>query len=129
MDRLYGSRLRSVRTERKLRQVDVAAGLGMTAGGYSSIERGYARMFVADLPRYAEALGVAPEYLARRLGLCGDDQGPDIAQVLVGRFGPNVGTALVELDRILVAMERDDEVALSVMVRNTTRKYQRPPSA
>jgi transcriptional regulator with XRE-family HTH domain len=76
MDRLYGSRLRSVRTERKLRQVDVAAGLGMTAGGYSSIERGYARMFVADLPRYAEALGVAPEYLARRLGCVATTRAP-----------------------------------------------------
>lgn len=73
LSRLYGARLRAVREEHGLRQVDIAAKLGMSAGGYSSIERGAARMFVTDLERYAEALGVDAGYLGRRLGLCGVD--------------------------------------------------------
>jgi transcriptional regulator with XRE-family HTH domain len=72
MDRLYGARLRAVREERGLRQVDVAVNLEMSAGGYSSIERGVARMFVADVPRYAEAMGVEVGYLSQRLGLHGE---------------------------------------------------------
>lgn len=124
LSRMYGSRLRAVRKERGLRQVDVAAKLEMSAGGYSSIERGAARMFVNDLDRYAGALGVDPGYLGRRLGLCGADS-PDIAHALVTRFGPQVGTALVRLDRILVQLEHGDEVALSVLVSNTAQKYER----
>lgn len=123
MDRMYGTRLRSVREERKLRQVDVAASMEMSAGGYSSIERGKARMFVTDIPRYAEALGVPPEYLTRRLGLCGGES-DDIANVLVNRFGPQVGSALVRLDRVLAQMEHGDAVALSVVVANTVGKYE-----
>lgn len=120
---MYGARLRSVREERKLRQVDVAASLAMSAGGYSSVERGKARMFVADIPRYAEALGVPAEYLTRRLGLC-DVDSDDIANVLVNRFGPQVGGALVRLDRVLALMEHGDSVALSVVVANTVGKYE-----
>lgn len=67
----FGARLRAVRLERGLRQRDVAERLEMSAGGYSSIERGYARMFVSDLERFAQALGVDVTYLGRRLGLCG----------------------------------------------------------
>jgi transcriptional regulator with XRE-family HTH domain len=122
MDRLYGARLRSVREERQLRQVDVAASLAMSAGGYSSVERGKARMFVSDIPRYAEALGVPPEYLTRRLGLC-DENPADIANVLVNRFGPDFGGALVQLDRIAALLEHGDTMALAVLLTNTARKY------
>lgn len=77
LSRRYGARLRVVRKTQGLRQVDVAARLEMSAGGYSSVERGYARMFVSDLERYAAALGVELAYLARKLGLC-DDTARDI---------------------------------------------------
>lgn len=69
----FGARLREVRIERGLRQIDVATRLGMSPGGYSSVERGYARMFVTDIERYARALGVDAAYLGRRLGLCGNN--------------------------------------------------------
>jgi transcriptional regulator with XRE-family HTH domain len=72
MDRLYGTRLRAVREERGLRQVDVAAGLDMSAGGYSSVERGKARIFLSDVPKYADVLGVDVGYLTQRLGLAGE---------------------------------------------------------
>lgn len=125
MDRMYGTRLRSVREERKLRQVDVAASLEMSAGGYSSIERGKARMFITDIPRYADALGVEPAYLTRRLGLCDDEaESPDIANILMKRFGPQLGQTLVRLDRIAAAMEHGDTVALSVLLANTVGKYE-----
>lgn len=96
----------------------------MSPGGYSSVERGAARMFVTDIGRYAEALGVDPGYLGRRLGLCGAES-PDIAQALVERFGPQVGSALVRLDRILAQLEHGDEVALSVLGGNMAQKYER----
>lgn len=90
ISQLYGARLRSVREERNLRQADVARRLDMSAGGYSSVERGMARMFVSDLSRYADALGVDAGYLGRRLGLCGDmiphqiyiGEGADLLQAL-----------------------------------------------
>lgn len=120
---LYGARLRAVRDERKLRQVDVAASLGMSPGGYSSVERGLARMFVSDIDRYAEALGVPAAYLSRRLGLCGADT-DDIASALVNRFGPQIGQALVRIDRILALMESDDAAALGILMSLTAGKYE-----
>lgn len=123
LSRLYGIRLRAVRHEQGLRQTDVAAELGISPGGYSSIERGKARMFVADLPRYAAALRVEPAYLARRLGLC--DDSADIARALVERFGPDLGGTLVRLDRILALMEHGDATALAVTVRRHVEPYER----
>ena len=49
--------------------------------------------------------------LSRRLGLCGENDTSDIANVLVERFGPQVGSALVRLDRILSQIEHGDEIA------------------
>ena len=96
--------------------------LGMSDGGYSSVERGHARMFVTDLPRFARALGVQPAYLSQRLGLCGDDQA-DIANVLVARFGPQIGQSLVKLDMVLAQMEAGDTAAIDVLIASMTRKY------
>lgn len=122
LSRLYGRRLRAVREEVGLRQIDMAAELGMSPGGYSSIERGRARMFVNDIPRYAAALRVEPAYLARRLGLC--DGGADIAGTLVERFGPEIGAVLVRLDGVLALMEHDDTTALAVTVRRHVEPYE-----
>jgi len=123
LSRLYGTRLRQVRNERGLRQTDVAAELGMSAGGYSSVERGRARMFLTDIPRYAAALRVEPAYLARRLGLC-DADGGDIAQALIERFGPQLGGTLVRLDRVLALMEHNDTTALDVTMRRYVEPYE-----
>lgn len=122
LSRLYGRRLRAVRVEVGLRQIDVAAELGITPGGYSSVERGRARMFVTDIPRYAAALHVEPAYLARRLGLC--DEGADIAQALVERFGPDLGAVLVRLDAVLALMEHGDTTALAVTMRRLVEPYE-----
>lgn len=122
LSKLYGARLRAVRLERGLRQVDVAAELGTSAGGYSSVERGIARIFLTDLPRYAAALGVDPAYLSMRLGLC--DAGADIADALVRRLGPQLGQAFVRLDRILARMQHDDVTALTVTLHHYVEPYE-----
>lgn len=127
LSRMYGNRLRAVRQEQGLRQVDVATTLGMSTGGYSSVERGVARIFLTDLDRYAGALRVPPAYLARRLGLCPDEQ-PDIANALVDRFGPEVGPVLVRLDRVLALMERGDTSALTVTLRRHVEPYEATPT-
>jgi hypothetical protein len=80
-------------------------------------------MFVTDIDRYADALGVPAAYLSRRLGLCGADT-DDIASALVNRFGPQIGGALVRIDRVLAFIEHDDTAALSVLIANTAGKYE-----
>lgn len=107
-----------------LTQREVAERLGMSDGGYSSVERGHARMFVTDIARFAGAFGVAPAYLARRLSLCGDDDA-DLAATLVQRFGPGLGGVLVRLDRIAANMQADDQTALTVMARRILEPYER----
>lgn len=121
--RIVGSRLRVIRESVNLTQKDVAARLGMSDGGYSSIERGHARMFVTDIPRVAQAFGVQPAYLSRRLGLCGNSE-PDLAQSLVETFGPQLGQTLVRLDRILAYMEHGDTDALTVTIRRHVEPYE-----
>lgn len=124
LSRLYGSRLRAVRIDVGLRQTDVAAELGISPGGYSSIERGRARMFVSDIPRYAAALRVEPAYLARRLGLC-DEGGDDIAQALLERFGPELGRTLVRLDMALANLEQGEVNAAILVLESITERGER----
>lgn len=122
--RIIGSRLRAVRDSLNLTQKDVAGRLGMSDGGYSSVERGHARMFVSDIPRFAKALGVESAYLARRLGLCGDEQ-PQFAESIMTNLGPDIGGAVMAIDRIAALLEVGDRTALTVLMRNTARKYER----
>lgn len=124
LSKIYGSRLRAVRNDVKLRQTDVAAGLGISPGGYSSVERGRARMFVSDIPRYASALGVEPAYLARRLGLC-DDADSDIAQALVQRFGPAFGGMLARLDMALANLEQAELDAAILILESILERGER----
>lgn len=124
LSKLYGARLRSVRQDRGLRQVDVAAELGMSAGGYSSVERGNARMFVSDLPRFAAALRVEPAYLARRLGLC-DDGGDEMAPALLRRFGPDLGGMLVRLDMALANIQQGEIDAAILVLESITERGER----
>lgn len=124
LSKLYGARLRAVRLDVGLRQTDVAAELGMSAGGYSSIERGRARMFVSDLPRYAAALRVEPAYLARRLGLC-EDGGDDIAHALMQRFGPDLGRTLVRLDMALANIEQGEVDAAILVLESISERGER----
>lgn len=119
---IIGGRLRALREQMGLTQREVADRVGMTDGGYSSVERGHARMFVTDIPRFARALGVEAAYLAQRLGLCGDDR-PDIADTLMARFGPQLGQTLLKLDMVLANMESGDVGALDVLIASIARKY------
>jgi transcriptional regulator with XRE-family HTH domain len=120
MSRLFGSRLRAVREQQGLRQVDVAEKLGMSAGGYSSVERGAARMFVTDLERYASALGVDAGYLGRRLGLCGEDapreirltEGADILDQLADE-PPEVAETILAWWRQSLEIARSNRLARS----------------
>jgi transcriptional regulator with XRE-family HTH domain len=119
---IIGGRLRAVREYVGLTQKEVADRVGMSDGGYSSVERGHARMFVTDIPRFARAFGVEPAYLAQRLGLCGEDR-PDIADTLMTRFGPQLGQTLLKLDMVLAQMEHGDTAALDVLIGSIARKY------
>lgn len=118
-----GLALKAVRIECGLTQKDVAEKYGSEDSNIAAYEQGRNRFTVQDLPRLASALGVSTSYLSRRLGLCGDDS-PDIANVLVERFGPQIGSTLVRLDRVLSLMEHGDTAALSVLVGNTVGKYE-----
>lgn len=125
LSRLYGSRLRTLRQELGLRQTDVAAELNMSPGGYSSVERGRARMFVSDIPRYAAALRVEPAYLARRLGLC-EREGDDLAHALMERFGPALGRTLVRLDMALANIQQGEvDAAILILESISERGEQR----
>ena len=119
-----GRVLRTIRTDQGLTQEEVAAKLPIGEGAYAAYEAGRSRFTVPDLPAVARALGIPTSHLARRLGLCGDDSDADIAQVLVMRFGPRLGGALLRIDRIAALMEQDDTVALDVVIRNAARKYE-----
>jgi transcriptional regulator with XRE-family HTH domain len=118
-----GQALKAVRTERGLTQREVAEKYGSEEGNIAAYEQGRNRFTVQDLPRLAQALGVPTSYLARRLGLCGDDSA-DIAQALVERFGPKLGQALVRLDRILARIEQDDTTALTVTICRHVEHYE-----
>lgn len=124
-----GRVLRAIRTDQGLTQEEVAGKLPIGEGAYAAYESGRSRFTVPDLQSVARALGVPAPYLSRRLGLCGDDVTDDIAHVLVTRFGPRVGSALVRLDRVLAQMEHGDADALSVIVANTAGKYEHGPTA
>lgn len=120
MDPVYGARLRSVRVERGLRQVDVAVSLEMSSGGYSSIERGKARIFLADLPRYAQALNVPQDYLVRRLGICdvANDDDDDLTARLTRTMGPVLGPLLARVDRAAAAWQEEQRTTLKVVMES-----------
>jgi transcriptional regulator with XRE-family HTH domain len=118
-----GRVLRAIREQQGLTQADVAAALKKGEGAYAAYESGRGRFTLPELPVVARALRVSTAYLASRLGFCGDDRA-DIAQVLVERFGPQIGQTLVRLDGILALMEAGDTAALDVTVRRYVEPYE-----
>lgn len=132
--RRIGLALRAIRESQGLTQEQVAESLGKGEGAYAAYEAGRSRFTVPEIRDVARALKVSTAHLATRLGLCGEpaaSESPDIARVLVDRFGPRVGQALVRLDGVLAHMEADDQTALTVTVRRIVESYERrePSSA
>ena len=60
---IYGMRIKQLRTERKLRQADVARLLNVTPEAYSMWENGVRQMSLSNLVALANFYGVTLEYL------------------------------------------------------------------
>jgi transcriptional regulator with XRE-family HTH domain len=118
-----GRVLRAIREQQGLTQAQVAAGLKKGEGAYAAYEAGRSRFTLPELPIVAQALKVSTAHVATRLGFCGVES-DDIASALVERFGPQIGGALVRIDRVLARMEHDDASAITVMMANTASKYE-----
>jgi transcriptional regulator with XRE-family HTH domain len=121
--RRIGRVLRAIREQQGLTQVQVAADLGKKEGAYAAYESGRSRFTLPELMAVARALKVTTPHLATRLGFCGE-QSADIAHVLVERFGPQLGSALVRLDRILARIEQADASALTVTIGRHVEHYE-----
>ena len=61
MGKSLGSRLKALAAERRLRQTELAARMGMDYGHLNQILNGRRPVYAEELPRYAEALGVSLE--------------------------------------------------------------------
>lgn len=114
-----GRILRLIREERGLTQAQVAERLGKGEGAYAAYESGRSRFTVPELPDVARALGVSTVYVARQIGLCGDDNA-DIATTLVERLGPRLGGAIVQIDRFAALLHREDVAALAILLERFT---------
>lgn len=118
-----GKRAFKRREELHLEQSEVATKAGMSRAYVSRLENGgVMNPKVSDLAAIACALDLSLDRLI--YGSARPEPDADIAQVLIARFGPRIGGALVRIDRIAALMEQDDTVALDVVIRNTARKYE-----
>ena len=61
MSKEIGRRLKTLAAERKLRQTELAARMGMDYGHLNQILNGHRPVYAEELPRYAEVLGVSLE--------------------------------------------------------------------
>lgn len=64
--RILGERLRLLRKERRMRQVDVAELLGITQAHYQRIEKGKINIPTLTLCTLADYFGVSTDYLLGR---------------------------------------------------------------
>jgi len=111
-----GATLKAIRRERGLRQVDVAARIGMASGTYSQYEAGYVPLRTAMIPEVAVALDIAPVELAQRLGLAGDEPLP----------GPDIGLlqrALNVIEDLKVALELRATLRTSGNIRTYVQRF------
>jgi transcriptional regulator with XRE-family HTH domain len=117
-----GRRALARREELHLEQSEVAEKAGMSRAYISRLENASVRNpKVVDLASVASALSISLDSLI--YGRV-DQPDADFAGILMRRFGPQVGGALVQLDRVLAQIESGDEAALSVLVANTAGKYE-----
>jgi transcriptional regulator with XRE-family HTH domain len=56
-----GRRLKTLAAERKLRQTELAARMGMDYGHLNQVLNGHRPVYAEELPRYAVVLGVSLE--------------------------------------------------------------------
>ena len=61
MGKSLGSRLKALAAERRLRQTELAARMGMDYDHLNRVLNGRRPVYAEELPRYAEALGVSLE--------------------------------------------------------------------
>ena len=61
MNKEIGGRLKALAAQRKLRQTELAARMGMDYQHLNKVLNGHRPVYAEELPRYAEVLGVSLE--------------------------------------------------------------------
>lgn len=115
-DETLGARLKRIRTEKGITQVELAKRLGSIQAVVSSYECGKAHPNHETLARMAQALGVSTDYL---LGIA---PAPTATRAAFKSDAPASGRFQRRLDRLLHLPKRDQDAVLKMIDAFVTAK-------
>ncbi|WP_155965848.1 MULTISPECIES: helix-turn-helix transcriptional regulator [Brevundimonas] len=103
---VLSSSLRLIRSHRRMRTVDVAAGMNMALRSYEHFESGAGRINLERIHRFAEVTNSDPHAILAALALgspafalrCADNKLATIIAVVLQEFDEEAGDAIIDLD-------------------------------